>query len=338
MRFATMPFVLLCALAIIGGCGGKRDGAESESEDSTTLDLLPGEGDLPGWRLVEPGKLYVGEELCYPINGAAEKYFPFGFKEAAFGGYTGPSDLFEIQICLMGSPDDAYGVFSVYDHVNAEHTLLGNGATATISDVHLDFVKGPYFVRLRSVSEGVVRNNRDELMQLAKEVAGKIPEPFHGPAVLRFLPEGHSDGGVKYFRTAATQADVFYISDENVFSLSEETFGVAACYDTKTTEAGTKVGTNALYVIEYPTARAALAAFNAAQKHFAGEAYRVFGVLEGPEPKLIVLKGDEEFLKLNRCGNVVYGAWNIVDAERVNTLTEQLARRVRERTARRTSE
>lgn len=342
MRFATMPFVLLCALAIIGGCGGKRDEPESESEDSTTLDLLPGEGDVPGWTLAAPGKRYVGEELYDPINGAADKYFPFGFKEAAFAMYGKGEALLEVQIYEMGSPEDASGIYSIYDDVNVLHAFMIAGddgtksttCSATSKDSQT-FAKGPYFVRILSSSG---EPTDQELATFGLEVAMNIAAPYHKPAILAFLLPGHILGSVKYFRTAATQADVFYVSDENVFSLSEETFGVSACYNTKTTEAGTKVGTNALYAIEYPTAEAALAAFNAAQKHFAGEAYRIFGVLEGPEPKLIVLKGDAEFLKLNRCGNVLYGAWNIVDAERVNTLMKQLEQHVRERTARRTSE
>ncbi len=340
MYLMRRALCLACALALIAGCGGKKGEPEDESDDSATaLDLLPDEGDLAGWRLVEPGKLYVGEELCDPINGAAEKYFQFGFKEAAFGMYAKGEGLLEVQIYEMGSPDDACGIYSVYDDVNATHGFIAvpspglseaTGPLARTSEGRYEFAAGSHYVRVLSHGN---EPGRSAAALFAVQVASSLfKSGISEPPVAAFLPVGWKSGGTKYFRTAATQADVFYISDENVFSLGKATFGVSACYDVKTTEAGTKVGVNALFVMEYPTAEAALDAFEAAQEHLASEAYRVFGVPEGPEPKLIVLKGDAEFLKLNRCRNVLYGAWNIVDAERVNTLMKQLEQHVRERT------
>jgi len=346
-RFVGYGFCLLCAIALLAGCGEKRDESEDTSKDksdppktSATLDLLPGDGEVDGWSLTGPGELYVGEALYDPIDGAADKYFQFRFKEAAFATYEKGEALAEVQVYLMGSPDDACGIYSVYDDVNAEHAFIAvpspdaseaAGPRARVGEGNYEFAAGSYFVRVLSHASGPGSIGS---AALAAQVAAAVSTPHPTePRVSAFLPAGSQGGGTKYFRTAATLADVFYIAEENVLELSVETFGVSACYDVKTTEAGTKVGVNALFVIEYPSDAAALTAFTSALAFFEKAPYRSFGVPEGHEPQLIVQKGDEDFMRLRRTRNVLYGAWMIEDTARMEELVRQLAEKVRQRAA-----
>jgi hypothetical protein len=340
MRLATTAAALLC-LVVLAGCGSKKEKPPKESNPpaqpptqppTSTLELLPADKAVVGWSLVEPGVRCVGDELYGPIDGAADKYFAFRFKEAAFAHYKEDAAEVEVQVYQMGSPDDACGIASTYDDVNAEHVTIGDGVPATVSDLNLDFAKGPYYVRVLSQAGDATR---DELAAFARGIAQRIPQHVGPPKVRELLPEGAVAGGVTYFRTQNTQADLFYLADDNLLGLSDETFGVSACYGTKTTEAGTKQGTDALFVIVYPTEEAALDAFQRASEFFGDEPYRLFGVPGGPEPQLIIDKGDEDFLKIARCRNVLYGAWMIEDVARVNELSKELAARVRQGTLRR---
>jgi hypothetical protein len=335
---------------VLAGCGSKKEKPPKESKPpaklpTTALDLLPADNAVAGWSLVEPGKGYVGDELYGPIDGAADKYFAFRFKEAAFATFKKGEALLEVQIYQMGSADDACGIASTYDDVNAEHvailasepvtagsTTTAEVAVATISEHHLDFAKGPYYVRVLLQAGDATR---DELTGFGSRIAQEIPQHVGAPKVRELLPDGAVAGGVKYFRNRSTQADVFYLADENSLGLSDETFGVSACYSTTTTEAGTKRGTNSLFVIVYPTEEAALDAFQRASEFFAQEPYRLFGVPTGPEPQLIINKGDRDFLKIARFRHVLYGAWMIEDVARVNELSRELAVRVRQGTLRR---
>jgi hypothetical protein len=126
-----------------------------------------------------------------------------------------------------------------------------------------------------------------------------------------------------------TQGNLFYITYENVLGLRAETFGVAAYYDAIDTEAGTKAARNALFAITYPSPDDAPRVFRGAAKTFGKEPFQVFGALLEANALLTIQKDGKTFLKLGRAGDVLYGAWQIENEERVDALLVELAARIR---------
>ena len=333
MRLTALMIVLALTAGFVAGCGCDRQrpaGKSSPPVEGTTLALLPADNEVKGWVLTSPASRYVGHELYEPIDGAADAFFQFAFKEAAFALYRSNGNQVQVRIYEMGSPDDAYGIARNNDDVNCEFMPLGADGRATITDGWLHFAKGPYFVVLERGMYGEPGDVRKGIDELAAAIETKIDAAFHTPEVFGSLPDDHVPGSVRFFRTPMTQGNIFYITDENVLGLRNDTLGAAACYDTITTEAGTKAGRNALFVVTYPSPEEAPRLFREAGRIFSQEPFQVFGALTDSDALLTVHKDGRLFLKLGCTDGALYGAWDIEDEARVDALLAELAKRINE--------
>jgi len=339
MRPIALIAALISTAGFVAGCGCTKAKESKEPPDNTTqrdegttLALLPASNELEGWVLTPQAWRVVGRKLYEPIDGAADAFFQFGFKEAAFGTYQSGTSRIHIEVYEVASPDDACGIASQYDNVNAEYVALDGTGRVTIDGSRMHFAKGPYFIVSHHAVYGGSVDVRRSMLELANVVAAKIEAPFSTPKVLGLLPDGYVPGSVRYFRTPMTQGNLFYITYENVLGLRAETFGVAAHYDAITTEAGTKAGRNALFVITYPSPEDAPRVFQDAGKILGQEPFQVFGALTGADAQLTVHRDGKLFLKLGSTGGALYGAWDIEDEARVDALLAELAARIRKAT------
>jgi len=161
--------------------------------------LLPVPGFADGW--VIDGKInrYTAENLYVYINGEAELYLPYGFEILGSAFYSRGDNArsgIVADVYRMGSPIDAFGIYSNYRDTGAE--LVRIGAEGFISESQLMFFKDRYFVRL-SVS-GTVTDERSLLIQCAENIAGKIPGSTSQPEVLGILGiTGIVPDTIKYF-------------------------------------------------------------------------------------------------------------------------------------------
>jgi hypothetical protein len=336
MRLTALLIVLTAVAGFVAGCGctkAKRPdqppGKTTGPGEGTTLALLPADNELEGWALIPPVRRYVGHELYVPIDGAADAFFQFEFREAAFGLYRNGESMIQLEIYKMASPDDACGIASQYDNVNAESVTVGGEGRATIGGGRMHLAKGPYFLIVQHAMHGRPDGVRAGMVQVANAVAAKIEEPFSAPKVLALLPDGYVSGSVRYFRTPMTQGNLFYITYDNVLGLRPETFGVAADYDTITTEAGTKAGRNALFAIAYPSPDDAPRVFEQAAETLAQEPFQVLGALTEADAQLTIHKDGKLLVKLGCTGGMLYGAWDIENEARVDALLAELAGRIR---------
>ena len=101
--------VLFCLffLAAIPGCssGCRRSGKP----------LLPVSGFTPGWALEGPVKTYTPDDLFEYINGEAELYLQYGFKDLVSGFYLKDKDEKQgvsADIYRMASPLEAFGLYT----------------------------------------------------------------------------------------------------------------------------------------------------------------------------------------------------------------------------------
>ncbi|MBN1916405.1 MAG: hypothetical protein JW889_00735 [Verrucomicrobia bacterium] len=333
----SAPFITLISIAcLVAGCGCTKATQREKPRDrttapaeGTTLALLPASNEPKGWILTSPPNRYVGRELYERIDGAADAFFQFEFKEAAFGMYRRGKSLIQLAVYKMGSPDDACGIASLHNDVNAEHLVIAREVDATLHGDYLYLAKGPYFVVSQHAMYGEAFDVRTGMVELAEAVAARIEAPRSTPAILGLLPEGAVAGSVRYFRTPMTQGNLFYITYENVLGLRAETFGVAAHYDTVITEAGTHVGRNALFAITYPTPDDAPRIFREAGTLLAQEPFQVAGMSAGPDALLSVSQDGKPILMLGCTDGVLYGAWDIEDEARVDALLADLVTRLR---------
>lgn len=185
-------------------------------------DFLPTAEALKGWKPQGEPLSYQGERLIDYIDGGAELYFEYGFREVWTQEYLHPSGAtLTLEIYELDRPENAYGVYS-FD-TRGEHPSIGQEATYGFG--LLRFWKGRFFCRLLSLSEE--KGIREDLLALGKSIAEKIREEGKKPELLSRLPASKvAPESVRYFHKQVALSNAYYLSDENLLNLSTDTEAV----------------------------------------------------------------------------------------------------------------
>ncbi|HDQ44408.1 MAG TPA: hypothetical protein ENN17_02760 [bacterium] len=161
--------------------------------------LFPEPGLVPGWNAQGPPEHYAAETLYEIINGEAELYHAYGFREMAAITYIpeegdGYTDI-TVYLYDMDTPENAFGVYSSYRYPDYDFDRIGT--EAMVSDYGVKFYQGPYFVDLSfSDASEPIRLAGAEISRAIAEAISAPPDP---PAILNLLPaENQVDKTARY--------------------------------------------------------------------------------------------------------------------------------------------
>lgn len=211
-------------------------GAEKFITSVRTIDLVVCEKIPENWTETSHREHYVGNELVEYINGGAELYLAYGFKQAYIKEYRNDvGKNLTVEVYEMDRSENSYGVYS-FD-TDGEH--LDIGCEATYAYGLLKFWKGRFFIRIISDSED--EETKNTILFCGTQIADKIHNKGKKPAILSILPaERASIKNVRYFHTNTCLSNFYYLSDENILGLNSETEAVIYEY---------KVGSQLLRVV-----------------------------------------------------------------------------------------
>lgn len=235
----------ICLLAV---CAAMAKCASSE----TLWDIakhLPDSFD--GWKADGSWKHYTRDTLFHHINGGAELYLAYRFKEALVRRYLRGGEMeIAVDIYDMSSPEDAFGVFSVECY--GEEVGIGQGSDYI--EGLLRFWKGRFFVSILARLE--TDESKAAVFKLGKLIDNSISAAGALPEILQLLPkDGLKERSIRFFRKHTILNRIYFIADQNILRLSDSTEGVAAEYERKD-------GKGLLMVVRYKDAKSASAALN----------------------------------------------------------------------------
>jgi ferredoxin len=243
------------AAVYVDGARDRAVVAESAPE-SEIRDFFP--ETVGEWRRAKDPVEHVGRQGLFDyIDGGAEPYLTYGFKQVVNAPYVSAAKAdttLSVDVWELGSPADAYGVFSK-DHPGGPPLDLGDGAAA--GEGQLCIWRDRYFIR---VEQRGGKPDPEAMRKIGQAVVDKVPAPKAAPpAIVVLLPsKGQVPGSVKFFHSKL-MLDNIYLTDEiieeNIFSLEDDTQAAAANYQ--------QVGAEApfvLMVIQYPSTDRPLAA------------------------------------------------------------------------------
>lgn len=223
-------------------------GANSKDKRDILGNLLPRE--INGWEAKEKDKLYDPETIFDYIDGAGEVYRSYNFllllarRFSKSGQPDIVADLFE-----MASSKDAFGVFT--HDLEGEEAGVGRGST--YKGGLLSFWKGRFFVSLYAEEE--TQDAKEALFKLGERVASSIEEKGEEPDIITLLPEeALVEKSVHYFHNHMILNYHFYVSDENILLLDQETEAALGTYREDNEK-------SYLLVVYYPDASKASQAF-----------------------------------------------------------------------------
>jgi len=198
---------------------------------------LPPSNKVKGWLWRKQPTAYSAQTLYKYIDGAADLYLAYGFREATVVEfYRGKSDVIMLDVYDMGRPLHAFGIFNSEKPAGAKGT--GIGAQSYVSSNLAAFWKGPFYVKL-----SVVDGKGEALSALARAADMYLPASAELPVELRRLPAQHrlrdSEGYVKkdalghQFLVETISADyqlgkataTLYISDLGMPPKAEQAWG-----------------------------------------------------------------------------------------------------------------
>lgn len=161
------------------------DGAVlADQSDSELVRLLP---DLEGWEPKHSPMTFQPQNLYEYIDGAAEIYLSYDFKELVAGEHTkkGKKVSISIEIYDMGNQKNSFGIYSAERFSESE--FLPIGVEGYMEEGALNFLVGPYYVKLLCFDCG--EKGKEYLPIFAKEIVRNVSHKGQYPPVLNYFPQ-----------------------------------------------------------------------------------------------------------------------------------------------------
>lgn len=206
-------------------------------------DILPDENIIHGWTIDGSDKIYGPDNLYEYINGGAELFLSYGFRQMITRIYTAdhqPEII--VDIFDMGASKNAYGVFS-YSR-ESEDSTFGQGSQ--YSPGLLLFWKDRYYVSILFTPE--TPGAKETAFRIARYIESSIPEKGQLPEIIKLLPqENLLKETIRYFHHFIWLNSYQFVSNENILLIDENTEAVL----TKYKEEGER---HVLLLVKYPDA------------------------------------------------------------------------------------
>ena len=220
-----------------------------QSMQVSLSDLMPGA--MEGWQIEGEDTSYGPKNLYEYIDGGAELFLSFGFRQVRSRIYTAPDqpDII-VDIFDMGSSQNAYGVFS--HSRETEDTTFGQGSQYDPGLIL--FWKDRFYVSILFTPE--TEKARDAAFRIARHIEQKIPRKGELPQILKFLPpDSLLKETIRYFHHYIWLNSYHFVSNENILHIQDDTDAVLAKY-------AVPGGRSLLLLIRYPDRPRALRAYD----------------------------------------------------------------------------
>ena len=220
------------------------------------------------WTAEPKDRIYDPETIFSYIDGAGEVYRAYNMRSCLSRRYTSPdTPAITLDIFDMGTSEDAFGVFT-HDR-DGRAVEVGQGALYRPG--WLSFWKGRFFVSIYTEEE--TKAAKEAISELSRVVASLIKDQGPKPGILLKLPpKGLQSRSIRYLHHHTLLNYHFYLADENILNLGQQTDAVLAVYQ--------RSGKGAhLLLISYPNVEKAAEAHKGLLHHYLPEAKSTAAVL-----------------------------------------------------------
>jgi hypothetical protein len=157
--------------------------------------LFPANNEIKGWAKSGNSRVFAGDKLWEYIDGAAETYYPFGFKKVTTQDYKSGDKQLVVDIYEFKDPKNTFGIYSL--ERDAKYNFVSVGVQGYLEGTTLNFWKGNYYIKLVTFSK---KNIKDDLLGFAKSIEKKITGKFGNPDAVKLFPKKNFQiNSVKYF-------------------------------------------------------------------------------------------------------------------------------------------
>lgn len=167
-------FVLLVIICLLGSLSSGA--SEDQKESSGLISLVP---ELDSWSLTEKPESYYPENLFEYIDGAAEIYLSYEFKELLVAQQQ--KDQSETNVAIeiydMGNATNAFGIYSAERY--PDNRFMQIGLQGYIEEGTLNFLVSRYYIKLlcfecEEQSEEILKLFSQKIVERVGQL-GKLP-------------------------------------------------------------------------------------------------------------------------------------------------------------------
>ena len=207
----------ICILLLIAASAT----AEQTPEDLTGL--LPASGEVAGLTLSDTPQGYRGDDLYQMIDGGADIYHEYGFRQVLSAEYLdGGGKIIKLEMYEMESPTAAYGIHSF--KVGEGGKALAIGQEGRLEDYYLNFWKGNLQVTL--IGQDAEEETVQGVVALAGAVDARIAQTGKRPELADLLlHEPLAFSQPKYLRGPIGLMNNYVFDREDIFRVRDGLVG-----------------------------------------------------------------------------------------------------------------
>ncbi len=192
---------------------------------------LPQPGELKDWEPSGEPQYVKGEDLFLLIDGGAEIYYEYGFKQAIAQGFKKkngrPGSGFNLEIYEMQDPEAAYGIYTFKIAGKGQVLALGDGGL--LEDYYLNAWKGNFLVTVTGFDAG--KDTLAGIVEAVTVVTTKIKTagPISLPPLINLLPVEYQNrlkaNVIKYLKGNLALFNQYEFDSKNIFGLRQGVMG-----------------------------------------------------------------------------------------------------------------
>lgn len=148
-----------------------------------TKDFFP---ELDEWELDVEEKTYDVTNLWELINGAADVFFTYDFRNLSIASYKKGDKLIRVEIYQHGNPDKAFGIYRA--EKMPDYTTVEIGVEGYVTEGAWGFNTDKYYVKV--MDQGIARPMKEEMETIAFAVHKSINGTDVFPEEFKIMPGG----------------------------------------------------------------------------------------------------------------------------------------------------
>lgn len=181
--------------------------------------LLPQSNEVKGWQLADTLKLYKGDELYTYMDGGAEIFMEYGFKQMVTGLYTDKANRqLQVEVYDMADSAAAYGAYTFY--LNSDFKVTDIGQEAAFADYYYVARKGNTLV---VVSAPAIDDTIKAVMAIfTKYICDSNLVQSAAPAIVqKAISSRLVQGTIKYIEGKVGLSNIFKFIPNNAFDFKQ---------------------------------------------------------------------------------------------------------------------
>jgi len=219
-------------------------------------------GAISGWEKTNRGVIYDRTNLFEYINGGAELFISYDFKDMIAVSYTkeGFPEI-KIDVFDMGNSANAFGIFC-HSHETVDG-FVGPEVESEYASGLLTFWKGKYYISILTYPE--TKEKKAIVKRIAQIFSELIREESKKPPLISRLPsENLLADSIRYFRNHVWLNSYYFVSNDNILNINNKTEAALARY----TFAGHETNPIIVLLVSYPNPQEAKTAYSSFINHY----------------------------------------------------------------------